>query len=53
MDKRPEHPDPERPSDPQPVEKRWEEPKLTFVEPKLTRQGELTDITGFLGTFSP
>jgi hypothetical protein len=31
----------------------WIEPQLTFVEPKLTKQGELKDVTGFLGTFSP
>ena len=32
----------------------WTEPKLTFVEPKLTRHGELTQVTGqFFGAFSP
>ncbi|MFZ1746277.1 MAG: hypothetical protein WBO24_11745 [Nitrospirales bacterium] len=32
----------------------WEEPKLDFVEPKLTKQGALKDITaGFFGSFSP
>lgn len=31
-----------------------EEPKLDFVEPKLTQQGVLKDITaGFFGSFSP
>lgn len=32
----------------------WEEPKLAFVEPKLTKEGGLKDITaGFFGTFTP
>jgi len=32
----------------------WEEPKLAFVEPTLTKQGALQDITaGFFGTFTP
>jgi len=32
----------------------WEEPKLAFVEPKLTKQGGLKEITaGFFGTFTP
>lgn len=32
----------------------WEEPKLVFVEPKLTKQGGLKEITaGFFGTFAP
>jgi len=45
--------------DPAPADKRaWEEPKLTFVEPKLTRHGKLEKITrgtkdGFFGQFSP
>jgi len=31
-----------------------EEPKLTFVKPKLTRHGELVKVTGqFFGGFSP
>lgn len=34
------------------------EPKLTFIEPKLTKQGDATKITqqiqpGFFGTFTP
>ena len=35
--------------------KSWEEPKLNFVEPKLTKQGDLKEITaeGFFGTFTP
>ena len=33
----------------------WQEPKLAFVEPKLTKHGELTAVTGqgFFGTFMP
>lgn len=32
----------------------WEEPKLAFVEPKLTKQGDLKEITaGFFGSFTP
>jgi hypothetical protein len=30
----------------------WQEPKLTFVEPKLTSHGPLTSVTGqFFGAF--
>jgi len=35
------------------AKKPWHEPKLTFVEPKLTQHGELKEVTGFFGTFSP
>ena len=33
----------------------WQQPKLTFVEPKLTKQGSLEEVTGqgFFGAFSP
>jgi hypothetical protein len=34
----------------------FEEPKLTFIEPKLTKHGDATQITqqnGFFGTFVP
>jgi hypothetical protein len=32
----------------------FEEPKLTFVEPKLTPRGDLREVTaGFIGGFSP
>jgi hypothetical protein len=32
----------------------WQEPKLTFIEPKLTAHGPLTSVTGqFFGAFSP
>jgi hypothetical protein len=35
--------------------KPWHEPKLTFVEPKLTEHGSLEKVTGegFFGGFSP
>lgn len=33
--------------------KPWEEPKLDFVEPKLTKHGDLKNLTGFFGGFSP
>jgi hypothetical protein len=35
--------------------KSWVEPKLTFIEPKLTRHGELLEVTGqsFFGSFVP
>jgi hypothetical protein len=37
------------------VEKKaFDEPKLIFVEPKLTKHGDATKITGgFFGTFVP
>ena len=33
----------------------WQEPKLAFVEPKLTKHGSLEEVTGdgFFGGFSP
>ena len=34
----------------------WEEPKLTFLEPKLTKHGSLEDVTAaepFFTTFIP
>jgi hypothetical protein len=35
--------------------KPWQEPKLTFVEPKLTKHGALEEVTGqgFFGGFTP
>ncbi len=34
--------------------KHFTEPKLTFIEPKLTKHGDATKITGqFFGQFSP
>jgi hypothetical protein len=37
------------------VKHAWQEPKLTFVEPKLVKQGEMKEITtqGLIGTFVP
>ena len=32
--------------------KPWQEPKLAFVEPKLTKHGKLKEVTGFFGGFS-
>jgi hypothetical protein len=33
--------------------KRWQEPKLRFVKPKLTKHGKLEEVTGqFFGAFS-
>ena len=30
------------------------EPKLTFLEPKLVKRGDVADVTaGFIGSFSP
>jgi len=31
----------------------WQEPKLAFVKPKLSKHGELKEVTGFFGTFTP
>jgi hypothetical protein len=32
----------------------WVSPKLAFVEPRLTKHGDLTKVTGqFFGSFSP
>ena len=34
--------------------KRWQEPKLAFVKPKLTKHGKLEEVTGqFFVAFSP
>ena len=37
------------------VKKPFLEPKLAFIEPKLTKHGDATKITqqGFFGTFTP
>ena len=36
------------------TEKRpFTEPKLTFVTPKLVKHGDLVEVTGFFGGFSP
>ena len=40
--------------DPSETKKPWQDPKLAFVEPKLTKQGELLEVTGqFFGAFTP
>jgi hypothetical protein len=32
----------------------WEEPRLTFIEPKLTKHGKLEEMTAaFFGGFTP
>ena len=34
--------------------KKWQEPKLDFVKPKLTKHGKLEEVTGqFFGGFTP
>jgi len=34
--------------------KYFSEPKLTFIKPKLTKQGSVAEITGqFIGSFHP
>ena len=34
--------------------KPWQEPKLAFIEPKLTTHGKLEEVTaGFFGGFTP
>ncbi len=36
------------------TKKPFAEPKLTFIEPKLTKHGDATKITGsFFGLFTP
>ena len=36
------------------AKQQWQEPKLAFVKPKLTKHGELKEVTaGFFGGFSP
>ena len=38
----------------EPEKKEFKEPKLKFIEPKLTNHGDATKITGsFFGTFTP
>ncbi|HEY7496231.1 MAG TPA: hypothetical protein VIH59_34650 [Candidatus Tectomicrobia bacterium] len=41
---------------PAPDKQPWQEPKLAFVEPRLTRHGGLQEVTGaepFFGGFTP
>jgi hypothetical protein len=41
-------------STPSDGKKQWQEPKLVFVEPKLTKHGELEKVTsGFFCVFEP
>jgi hypothetical protein len=41
-------------SSPSGGKKKWQEPKLSFVKPKLTKHGKLEEVTGqFFGPFSP
>ena len=43
------------PLDPTLSKQPWQEPKLTFIEPTLTKHGTLQELTGqgFFGGFSP
>jgi hypothetical protein len=42
------------PEEPESGKHPWQEPKLTFVEPKLTTHGHLEAVTaGFFGGFTP
>ena len=48
--------EPESAGVPSPDKQPWQEPKVAFVEPKLTPHGTLTEVTGqggFFGTFTP
>ena len=41
-------------ADAAPSKEPWQEPKLAFIEPKLTTHGKLDEVTaGFLGGFTP
>jgi hypothetical protein len=52
--KLPNAPEPERASQPPSPKQAWVTPRLAFVEPRLTKHGELTKVTGaFFGAFSP
>jgi hypothetical protein len=43
-----------RPSSSLEGKKKWQEPKLTFIKPKLIKHGKLAEVTGqFFGAFSP
>jgi hypothetical protein len=41
------------PDDQRPAKPPFEEPRLAFIEPKLTPRGDLREVTGFFGGFSP
>jgi hypothetical protein len=50
----PEEPSGEGPAPPPARKQPWQEPKLAFVEPKLTKLGELKEVTsGFFCEFQP
>lgn len=37
---------------PAPAKRLWQEPRLVFVEPELTKHGKLEEVTGgFFGSF--
>jgi hypothetical protein len=41
-------------ADPASAKEPWQEPKLTFIEPKLTIHGRLEEVAaGFFGGFTP
>jgi hypothetical protein len=52
----PSHQEEPHPTPPGVNRQPWQEPKLTFVEPKLTAHGDLKQVTGqepFFGGFTP
>ena len=59
MKKKTDRPEPTRRATPLPGgKKKWQEPRLGFVKPKLTKHGKLEEVTGqeqppFFGAFSP
>ena len=51
---RPEQPEGQKSASSPEGKKKWQEPKLTFIKPKLTKHGKLEEVTGqFFGAFSP
>ena len=48
-----EQENPESARAPRSSKQRWQEPKLAFVEPKLTKQGRLEKVTGFFTNLTP
>jgi hypothetical protein len=54
IDRSSEELDGEAPSSPSSGKNPWQKPKLAFVEPKLTKHGELEKVTsGFFCPFEP
>ncbi|MCI0441547.1 MAG: hypothetical protein L0177_20795 [Chloroflexi bacterium] len=53
MDKRADSPEILSQENPTQHKRPFVEPKLAFIEPKLTRQGKVEHVTGFVGSFSP